>query len=230
MLNSILQTNELKEVMINSASNSTDGEILCIDTLFSSESIVSGTSDGHLDLFDSLTNDLMHSSHIEYGHTSAINGISSHPSQAKCWVSASDDQSCVLWDKNQIPPASFLLKKQPNGFTDIKWASEYLIMACDYGGNLITFDPRKPNAIVYQEQISNRAIHRLQLAKDSKRFGIVSDSPLVKIYELNAEKKFDLVHEHNTFPKIPYSMIFDNKELNTYYVVGEEKYAKKVNI
>lgn len=176
---------------------------------------------------------MQHSSHIEYGHLSAVNGISSHISKNKCWVSVSDDKNCIMWDRS-VPTSQsslFLMKNYKNGFGDVNWISDNVILSGDYGGNLIVLDPRKPSSIVHEEKVSNRSISQIKVSNNSsKKIGVVSDTTVVKIFNLDTEGKLKLLHEHNANNKLLYSMAWDAKNDKKYYVVGEEKYAKEITI
>jgi hypothetical protein len=136
----------------------------------------------------------------------------------------------VLWDKKAIKPATFLLKKFQDCLTDAKWLSDNLILLADASGLLTVLDPRNTKVIVNQQTVSNRSIHTLKFAKDSKTFGVLSDTPIAKIFEIDDAGNFKFIHEHNAHPKILYSMAWSCKEEKTYYVVGENKYAKKITI
>lgn len=206
----------------------TYGSVKCIEKLQGSNSIVTGSSNGHLDIFNYDSACLYHASHLPSGHLSEINGLSSHSSSENLWVSVSEDRSCVLWDKNEIRPASFLLADHPVGFSDVIWLADNVIIMSDYSGNLITIDPRNPNVIVTKERVSERNISRLEMANDRNTFGVVSDSSVLKVYRFDG--KLECIHEFDANPVVLYSMAWDSKNENTYYAVGESKFAKKVTI
>lgn len=215
-----------KSANLSSSHHFTDGYVKCIELLQGSSSIVTGSSNGHLDIFNYDSTCLFLDSHLHYGHTSDINGLSSHPSREKNWVSVSEDRSCMLWDKNEIRPASFLLEDHPIGLTDVIWLADNDIIMSDGEGNLITIDPRNPNVIVTKEKVSKRSISRLEISKNTKTFGVVSDSTVLKVYQFDGQ--LECLHELDAHPNMLYGMAWDSKDENSFYVVGENKYAKKV--
>lgn len=217
-----------KSANLASSHHFTDGSIKCIEKLQGSSCIVTGSTSGHLDIFNYDSTCLHLDSHIQYGHTSDINGLSSHLSREKCWVSVSEDRSCVLWDKNEIRPASFLLRDHTVGFSDVIWLADNAIIMSDHEGNLITIDPRNPNVIVTQEQVSKRNITRLDVANNKKTFGVIGDSTVLKIYRFDG--KFECIHEMDAHPNLLYGMAWDAKDEKSCYVVGENKFAKKITI
>lgn len=206
----------------------TNGSITCLDVFKGSNFIVTGTSKGHIDLFDYNSKNIQQINHYDVAHLSDVTGLSGHPTKDNLWISTSLDKSCVLWDKNAIKPASFLLKNFQDCLTGVEWLSDNLILLTDASGLLTALDPRNSKVMINQQKVSDRSIHTLKFAKNSKTFGILSDTPFAKIYEIDDTGKLKFIHEHNANPNILYSMVWDCKEENSYYVVGENKYAKKI--
>lgn len=206
----------------------TKGQITSLEHLTVTNQIIVGTLKGHLEIFNyKMGLDL--DSQIITAHTSEVTGISSHPSKEKCWVTSSSDCTCVLWDKSQTSPASFLLKNHRNRLTCVKWLSENLIMAGDSCGKINLIDPRNPKVIVSQQKVADRSINTLTFTKNMKTFGVISETPELKIYQIN-DGELKIIHEHSARPYILYSMVWDPKEENTCYVVGDKKYAKKITL
>jgi WD40 repeat protein len=209
----------------------TDGQIECIDIFNgSSKRIVTGTSKGHIDIFDYDTHGIQQINHYEYAHLTNVTGLSTHPTKDNLWISTSFDKSCVLWNKNDLRPASFLIKEFQDCLTDVKWIDDNLILLADGCGLLTVLDPRNTKVMLNQQTVSNRSIHTLELAKNSKTFGVLSDNPIAKIFEIDDTGKLKLIHEQSAHPNILYAMAWSCKEEKTYYVVGENKYAKKITI
>jgi WD40 repeat protein len=206
----------------------TAGRINCIDKLTGINQIVVGTSRGHLEIFNYESN-CDRESQIHGAHRDQVTGISASPTKEKCWVTSSSDLNCVLWDNKKASPALFLLKHHRNRLTDVKWLSENLILASDSSGSVNLIDPRHPKVVIRSQKVADRSINSLIFDKSMKRFGVISDSPVLKIYQIATDGEFKLVHEHSARPHLLYSMAWDTKEENSCYVVGDKKYAKKIS-
>lgn len=209
------------------AKTKTKGAVTCLDKVTGSNQVVVGTKKGHLEIFNYDSN-LDCETQITRAHAEEVTGISSHPSKDKCWATSSSDHSCVLWDKNQTLPASFLIRAHRDRLTDVKWISENLILVSDSSGNVNLIDSRNPKVIISRQKVADRIINELILSKDKKKFGVISESPVMKIYQIDGDEQFKLIHEHSARPYILYSMVWDVKDENTCYVVGDKKYAKKI--
>lgn len=168
---------------------------------------------------------------IPYAHSLEITGLSSHPSIINNWASSSSDKSLLLWDRRLLNPAMALLSDHRDRLTDVHWLNEETLITCDSAGNLILLDSRKPKMIQQIKEVSNRTINSLCFHQNNSKFGIVSESCRVSIYEITNNKEFELLHEHNARPNTAYSMCWDvNEKLNTFYVVGDNKYAEAITL
>lgn len=227
MIYSIKSSNQDTQIFKEHQTTTRD-QITALEHLTVTNQIIAGTAKGHLEIFSYEKCVLATVSQIMKAHTCEVTGISSHPSKEKCWVTSSSDLSCVLWDNNQTLPASFLLRNHRDRLTGVKWLAENLILTSDSSGFINLIDPRNPKVIISQQKVADRSIHTLKFSKNLKTFGVISESPVFKIYQIDTDGKLKLIHEHSSRPYILYAMVWDTKEENTCYVVGDKKYAKKV--
>ena len=204
------------------------GKVECFEELIGSNQLIVGTSKGNLYFLYYLSN-FDYNSEIAHAHADEITGISTHSSREKCWITSSSDHSCAVWDKSKALPASYFLPNHDSRLTDVKWINENLILLSDSSGHLLTMDLRKPKVIMTKQKVANRIINTLTFAKKNEKiFGVISESPVLKIFEIDVKGELSLVHEHCAETSIIYSMAWDEKSENECYVVGDRKYARKV--
>lgn len=99
-------------------------------------------------------------------------------------------------------------------------------MVGDEIGNVLTLDPRQPNKILNETSIAKREITQLAF-NQSKHFGAIPKFKTMEIVEIDPSGELKKIHTH-TAPGMLYSMCWDDKDIKTFYVVGEDKYAEKV--
>lgn len=207
-----------------------DGRVNCLSLFYENKRLIFGTSTGHFECYEYDTKQIVQSFRLPYGHTSEITGISAHPSVDVNWASTSTDMSSLLWDRRQVHPAIALIDTHHDQLTDVKWLENELIILSDAAGNLMVFDTRNAQNPLSKTKVSNKPINSLNFHKSKKMFGVISESCCAYIYEIDEKNELKLIHEHNAHPNMLYSLCFDVKKPNTYYVVGERKYAKEVTI
>jgi WD40 repeat protein len=210
------------------ASKSTDGKVTCISQFYEKNRIIVGTSNGHFECFDHDSKEIFQSFSLSHGHSAYITGVSAHPSVDLNWVSTSHDKSSLIWDRRQLCPATALIENHHDQLTDVKWIKDEIIILSDIVGNLMLYDIRNAQEPLSKTNVSNKFINSLNFHKSNKMFGVISHSCNAHIYEIDAKNELKLLHEHNAHPNMLYSLCFDVKKPNTFYVVGEEKYAKEV--
>lgn len=101
-------------------------------------------------------------------------------------------------------------------------------MIGDEIGNVLTLDPRFPKKILNKTRISNRSITKLSF-NGTKQFGVLSKTNVAHILQPDGSGALEEVHKHSS-PGMIYAMCWDELDRNTFFVVGEEKYAMKVSI
>lgn len=210
-----------------------DGYIKTMVKMFGSNELILGTSHGHIDIMEYGNTELSLVLHTEQAHSDQINCISPSPVMTKSWVSCSDDHSCLLWDKRKFDPASALLEDHDYALKSVYWTKEdenkSLVMIGDEIGNLMMIDIRKPCEILTKERLGNRAIRKIAF-NGSNQFGILTSSRSAKIIQITANNEYKLIYEHSESPSILQDLIWDDSIKDTFYVVGQEMYAKKVVI
>ncbi|XP_070498862.1 methylosome protein WDR77-like [Chironomus tepperi] len=215
---------------IKIASKLTDGRVNCLSQFYEKNRMIIGTSNGHFECYECDSKELFQSFSLPYGHSAEITGIDTHPSVDLNWVSTSYDKSSLLWDRRQVHPASTLIDNHHDQLTDVKWIKDEIIILSDAVGNLMVFDTRNVKDPLSKTKVLNRSINSLNFDKSNKMFGVISESCNTYIYEIDEKNELKQIHEHNAHPNMLYSLCFDVKKPNTYYVVGEGKYAKEVTI
>jgi WD40 repeat protein len=194
------------------------------------EKFVTSHSKGHFTIFDNGMSDIFPERFLPYAHGAPITGISARKSSRKVWTSCSIDKSCLIWDLSQEKPASILLCNYDHQVTGIHWTSQEenheLVMIGDEIGNVLTLDPRKPGSILNKQRMANRPITEFSF-NGTRQFGVLSKSNVANIVEISSDGSLTSIHKHHA-PGFIYSMCWDVKDLTTFYVVGEEKYAKKI--
>lgn len=143
-------------------------------------------------------------------------------------MSTSHDKSSLLWDRRQVCPATALIDNHDDQLTDVKWIKDEIVILSDGAGNLMLFDIRNIQEPLSKTKVLNKTINSLNFHKSNKMFGVISHSCNAYIYEIDVKNELKLIHEHNAHPNMLYSLCFDVKKDNTFYVVGEGKYAKEV--
>jgi WD40 repeat protein len=141
------------------------------------------------------------------------------------WTSSAGS-TCLLWDKSQENPVTKLLHHWYQ-LTAVHWCSQEenkeLVVLGDEIGNLLTVDTRAPNKILNSTHVSELAISELSFNGSSK-FGVISNN-FVKVVEAsNNSKKCKVLKDHSA-NEILYSMCWDQKDKNKFYVVGDHKTA-----
>lgn len=102
-------------------------------------------------------------------------------------------------------------------------------MVGDELGNILTLDTRTPNKILNTTQISDRPISKLSF-NGSTRVGVISNSNVMKIVETSSgSEPLNTVHEFAS-PSTLYAMCWDTKDENIFYVVGDKRFALKINL
>lgn len=154
-------------------------------------------------------------------------------SYLEIWATCALDCSCLLWDKSKEKPASAILSNYEHGLTAMHWTTQEenqeLLVLGDEIGNVLTVDPRMPNKILNTTRVSDRPISKLSF-NGSKRLGVISESNVMKIVEAtNGSEPMKLVHKH-TSPGTLYAMCWDCMDKEVFYVVGENKFALKINL
>jgi WD40 repeat protein len=209
----------------------TNGYVKTIDK-FSDLSLLYGTTKGHIAVANYEMYDLSPDIYYTHAHSSEVTGVSVSPSSNQTFVSCSLDRNCLLWDTKKTKAASGLLSKYENQITAVRWTTQgvnkELIMIGDEIGNVITLDPRCPNKILDKTRVSNRPITSFSF-NGTKRFGVVSRSAAVDIMEVESDGGYKQVLKHSG-PNMIYSMCWDAHDKKTFYVVGENKYAEKIEI
>lgn len=213
----------------------TEGCVRHIDKIRNETKAVVTTDHGHMYVheYDYGFSQLVEERKILYAHSFAITGVSAHPSSSKMWTTCSIDRSCVIWDNSRKErPGSRLLRDYKNQITAVHWTTQEenkeLVMIGDEVGNVLTLDPRSPNKILNTTRVANRAIKKLSF-NGSKQFGVVAKNAVATILKIEDNGDLTLVHQHEAHGML-YSMCWDAHVKNTFYVVGEQKYAQKMEI
>lgn len=218
-----------KFCFIKVASQITDGTVKCLCISSDKNRFIIGTSRGHFECYEHNENGFFQTFTIPYGHSMEVTGVSAHPSIDVNWVSASADKTCLLWDKRLVYPARVLTQDHEECFSDVHWYDTETIVLSDLGGNVTVFDIRNTAVPLSKKVVANRQIFSLHYNKN--KFGIVSESSKAIIYELDEKKELKFLYEHNAHPYMINSLcwdIYDKK--NTFYVVGDQKYAKEISL
>ena len=213
---------------IKITSKLTDGRVTCLSQFNEKNRLIAGTSKGHFECYEYDTKELFLTFSLPFGLCMDITGISAHPSVDLNWASTSHDKSCVLWDRRQLYPTIGLIDNHHDQLTDVKWIKDEILILSDAAGNLMVFDTRNVQVPLSKVNVLNRKINSLNFHKSNKIFGVISDSCNAYIYEIDEKNELKLIHEHNADPNVLNSLCFDVKKPNTYYVVGDGKYAKEV--
>lgn len=216
------------KIIKNIARRIVDGGMNCMTELVSDNNrIVVGTKNGGIEAFDCFERDLSPVFSYPDAHKSLVYGVSAHPQQHNCWMSCSSNV-CYLWDKRMVFPMTALLLKDQSmdKMNGVYWYKNHIVMITDINGDIMVLDIRKSKEIIFQTTL-NRSIDSLIFDKDN--IGVILRNRKVKVFTINDKHEPEPIHEH-TSPHIIYSMCFDKKEKDdlTYYVVGEKKYATKV--
>jgi len=214
-------------------SQDTHGTPRGIDKFPNENTLVVGTSLGAIQLFSYDLREINEIHKYEYAHGEAINSISVNKSANRVWASASADKDCLIWDKAKEKPATGLLVNHKFDLTAVHWTTEEeargLVIIGDEVGNVMTVDLRKPKAIVSELRVANRGVQNFYF-NGNNRFGVITDTSIAKIYDIDASGALNLVHENSDAPALLHSFTWDIKDPNVYYIVGQEKFAKKVTI
>lgn len=202
-----------------------DGEPTSITVLHDNSRFIVATKRGNFECYENDVNGLIQSFNMPFAHHDEITGVSAHPEIDINWASSSSDKSCLLWDKRKMYPATPLLTNHHDRLTTVHWYDSDTIILCDSSGYLMTFDIKYPNNPICKQKVINRTINSTSFNKNNK-FGVISESKKVLIYEIDDKKEVKLLEE-TIHPVIINSMCWDSIE-DAYYVVGDDKYAKKV--
>lgn len=209
----------------------TDGYVSNIAKLNEDTKFVVGTSKGHIDIFEYELSELIKSSSILYGHSSAITGVSSHPTSPKLFTTCSIDKNCLLWDHLHNQKASYLLRNYEHRLTAVKWTTlgdSKLIVLGDEIGNVLSIDKRFPNKILSKKRINNRSITNLCF-NGTNKFGVVSKSNKAMIVEIDGSQNLETKYEH-TADRLIYDLCWDKTDQKTFYVVGEQRLAETISM
>lgn len=131
-----------------------------------------------------------------------------------------------------MQPACGILRDYEYQLTAVRWTTQQenneLIMVGDEMGNVLTLDPRSPKKILNTKRVSKRPITKFSF-NGTNKFGVLSKSNISKIFQIDCSGDLKELHKHSA-PGIVYGMCWDELEKNTFYVVGEKKYAKKITV
>lgn len=208
----------------------TEGYVSSIDVLNPGKKLVLGTNRGHINVFDYGISDLANEMQFSFGHASAITGVSANPTSTKIFATSSIDKSCLMWDTSLTRSASGILRDYENQLTAVRWTTSpgNFILLGDEIGNILTIDPRSPDKILYKKRVTNRAVTSIDL-NGSNQFGIIAKNNVAQVFNIASDGDIELKYKH-TAPCMLYSMCWDNQKDDTFYIVGEERFAEKIVI
>lgn len=218
-----------KFCFIKIASQATDGQCNSLAIFNNDNRFIVGTSRGHFECYSYYSHNITKIFTTEYGMSMEITGISPHPEIDANWVSTSSDKSCMMWDKRFLYPAKYLIQKHNERLTDVHWMDLNTVILSDSAGNIMVYDTRNPKESVSKKSVINRVIQSIKF--NGTKFGIVSESSKAMVYEVNAKKEVEFLHQHDVHPRMINDFCWEKYDQdNCYYVVGNRKYAKKLTL
>jgi WD40 repeat protein len=225
-----------------------DGYVQKITKLKGDSKVVAGTVKGNLAVLDFGSAEVYCTLEIAFAHNGGVTGLSSHPTApsksnpssvltnsfdsrpSDTWVSCSG-YDCLLWDKSQALPATRLLNHMSQ-LTDVHWTTmdenKEHVMLGDELGNVMTVDIRSPEKLLNNLHVSDRGIKGLSF-NGTNKFGVVTSNKVKVVQASCSNAKPEVVMEHEA-NRLLYSMCWDGKDKNNFYVVGDGKTAKKLSI
>ncbi|XP_049279559.1 methylosome protein 50-like [Anopheles funestus] len=172
------------------------GALTALDTFNSIErTIISGSMDGCIKLWDSSRGDLQSTITLQLAHVGAITSVATDSEQDSLAVSCSYDRSALMWDFREPKPGVALYEKHDVPFTAIRWCNESdwnrLVAVGDEAGRMYFIDTRQPNIFLETLPCFDRKIHKISFHR--KHFAVLGNTPEVKFFndkskEIQVEK------------------------------------------
>uniref|UniRef100_A0A182P4C0 Uncharacterized protein n=1 Tax=Anopheles epiroticus TaxID=199890 RepID=A0A182P4C0_9DIPT len=162
------------------------GAITALEIFNGSErTVISGSMDGCIKLWDYSEGDLHSSMTFQQAHIGAITSVATDCSRDSLAVSCSIDRSALLWDFREPKPAVALYESHDAAFTTIRWCEEAnwnrLVAVGDEAGRVHFIDTRQPNVLLETVPCFDRKVHRISFHR--KHFAVLGNTPEVKFFD-----------------------------------------------
>uniref|UniRef100_A0A182WGL8 Uncharacterized protein n=1 Tax=Anopheles minimus TaxID=112268 RepID=A0A182WGL8_9DIPT len=209
------------------------GALMALDTFNSdARTIISGSMDGCIKLWDSSQGDLQSTTTLQNAHLGAITAVATDPSQDSLAVSCAYDRTALMWDFRETKPGVALYEKHDAPFTTIRWGNESdwnrLVAVGDEAGRVYFIDTRQPNIFLETLPCFDRKVHKISFHR--KHFAVLGNTPEVKFF--NDKSKEILVEKSATNYVRDIVWGETNSQDNTISctLIGWDSYVKQLSV
>ncbi|XP_058061531.1 protein valois [Anopheles bellator] len=192
--------------------------------------VISGSTDGCLKLWDYGEGDLHSSQTMHCAHTGPITEVATDTNRSSLAVTCSQDRSALQWDFRQLKPATALHEGHDAAFSTICWADEanwnQLVAVGDEAGRVHFIDVRQPNIFLETVDCFDRKIQRISF--HGKRFAVLANAPEAKFYDEHSKEIYVERSATNYVRDIVWDERCTDKTVCT--LIGWDSYVQKVTI